>query len=613
MAFGDRFFKLKLKITDIKLKAKKAPADFFNAVKSLKHVRFKSLPRAILSDIGQTSLNLKEWPFKTIPDFVRYLLLFGLLSVVFYFAGRRYSFTADDAFISFRYVSNAIKGWGYTFNPPPFEPVSGYTGFLWLALLQALWKIGLEPPHSADLLTFIFSIGQLWMCFLFIRKINIQPKMREKSLYLFLAVCLILLTNRTFLAFMTSGTETALFNFLVLWWTYAAISSGTKPYSLSIAAVLLALCRTEGIIFIPASACFLILFMCCGASKLKCLSALLLSGTIGLYYFWLEKTYGDFIPHSFTAYYRDIFPDIGRDYILSFFLEYAFYFWVIFFIVWAVFKFVIQKQKGLALLLLLLLTFAAYIGFYMFIMGGDSLEYRPLSFFIPLCALAGVKMLAENIVAKVSSVLILFLIYGVIAAAIPTAHRSMTRDLETRRETAFLYRSVSEKAGPFAFFAKQWDEAQKKLIYQGVGLRHQEHKVLTEELLKTFPSRAEGSRIPKAANQLFVWDFVGVAGWTLPEVIIIDLSGRNNKIIAQTDFKFSDRRLFGHERKIPEGYVQCFGGNSLRINPFIGKKNLTFQKRIPLSEGKIKGCESFWKTQVSQNAPKTKELLLNIR
>ena len=79
----------------------------------------------------------------------------------------------------------------------------------------------------------------------------------------------------------------------------------------------------------------------------------------------------------------------------------------------------------------------------MFIMGGDSLEYRPLSFFIPLCALAGVKMLAENIVAKVSSVLILFLIYGVIAAAIPTAHRSMTRDLETRRETAFLYRSVS--------------------------------------------------------------------------------------------------------------------------------------------------------------------------
>ena len=262
---------------------------------------------------------------------------------------------------------------------------------------------------------------------------------------------------------------------------------------------------------------------------------------------------------------------------------------------------------------LLILTFASYIGFYMFVMGGDSLEYRPLSFFIPLCALAGIKMLAENIVGKPATVLVLLWIYGAIAAAIPMTHRAMTKNLETRRETAFLYRSVSGKVKPFGFFTKQWDEAQKNLIYQGIGLRHQEHKILTEELLKTFPSREEGSRIPKAAYQLFAWDFVGVAGWTLPEVIIIDLSGRNNKIVAQTDFKFPDRRLFGHERKIPEGYVQCFGGNSLQINPFIGKKNLIFQKRIPLNEGKIKGCESFWKTQVDKNAPKAKALKLDIR
>lgn len=613
MALKDRFFKLKLKITDFKLKTKAALPSLIGKIKSLNAEQIKSFPRKMIFGIKpfilHTPLNLKEWSLKTATGFFRCVLLFFLLSLLFYVAGSRYAFTANDAFISFRYVSNAIKGWGYTFNPPPFEPVSGYSSFLWLIFLRAFWKIGLQPPQSADFLTFVFSIGQIWLCFLFIRRADVQKRMEAKSLYLFLAVCLLLITNRTFLTFITSGTEAALFNFLVLWWVFAATSDKNGGvFSLSVAAVLLSLCRTEGAIFIPASACFLILFMFQGRSKIKCLTAILLPGAIYPYYTWLNQEYGSFVPHFFQAFYQAPFPDLGRDYILSFVLEYALYFWIFFFFIWAGFKFVIRHQKGFAILILLMLTFAAYFGYYLFVMGGDVLEYRPLSFFIPLCAVAGVKMLAENIVGRVSTVLIILFVFGLISTAIPFAHRSLTKDLETRRETTFLYRPVSGKAGWFAFFTKKWDETQKKLIYQGVGLRHQEHKVLTNELLKTFPSREEGARIPKSANMLFSWDFVGVPGWTLPEVIIIDMSGQNNRVVAQADFKFADRRLFGHERKMQEGYVQCFGGNSLYIEPFAGKKNLRVLSFIPLSDGKIKGCENFWMTQMNRSLPKAKSI-----
>lgn len=614
MALRDRFFKIKLKATDFKLKLKKAFPDFIQSVKSLNRSKVKhflhNLVYGIKPLILQTPLNLKKWTSRTVPGFLRYVIFFSVLALIFYAFGSRYAFTADDAFISFRYVSNAIKGWGYTFNPPPFDPVSGYTSFLWLIVLHAFWLVGIEPLQSADMLTFIFSLGQIFICFLFLRRAPLQKQMQGKGLFLFLALCLILLTNRTFLAFITSGTETALFNFLVLWWTYIATSNKKhRPFLLSTIAALLALCRTEGIIFIPASVCFLILFAFQKASKIKCLLSFFISGIIWFYYAWLDKTYGNFIPDSFLAFYKEPFPEFGYDYVLSFILEYALYFWVFFFLVSVVFKFLFQRKKGLAPLFLLLLTFASYLGYYMFIMGGDILEYRPLSFFIPLCTVGAIIILAENVVGRVSSVLIIVFIYGLISSAIPLTHRFMTKHLETRRETTFLYRPVSQKAPFFAFFENKWDEVQKKLIYQGIGLRHQEHKVLTEALLKSFPSREEGSRFTKKENFLFAWDFIGVPAWTLPEVIMIDMSGRNNKIIAQTDFKFTDRRLFGHERNVPEHYLQCFGGNSLYINPFAGKKNLTASSRLPLSDGKIKGCESFWKTQVDKITPRSKSIL----
>ncbi|MFO1523727.1 MAG: hypothetical protein U1G05_17200 [Kiritimatiellia bacterium] len=68
----------------------------------------------------------------------------------------------DDAYIAFRYIGNAHLGFGYVWNPPPFQPVEGYTSFLWVALLDLVWRLtGIEPPASANWISLGFSLGSL--------------------------------------------------------------------------------------------------------------------------------------------------------------------------------------------------------------------------------------------------------------------------------------------------------------------------------------------------------------------------------------------------------------------------------------------------------------------
>lgn len=600
----DRCFKLKLKFTDLRLRAKFIVPAFLTWIETLDSDTIKMKIQNLIFSIKpfflNTSSNIAEWTGKTKSGKLRLLILAFLLCLIFGIAGSSYSFTANDGFISFRYAANAVKGWGYTWNPPPFEMVGGYTSFLWTALLHRLWTFGITPPHSADMMTYLFSMGTVALGFFFIRRMQMLSGMQRKSLFVFLLFCLVLLTNGTFLAFMSSGTEAAMFNFLALWWTYEAMSGKTRnPVWLSLAAVLLALTRPEGFIFVPATALILIIFMFKGHSKAKSAAALLILACIWFYYDWFNRVYGSYIPNSFTAFYQEGASSVGKDYLLSFVLEYALYFWVLFFILWAFFKFIVRRQKGFLIPLCVILTFACYAGFYVYILGGDTLEYRPFGVFIPLCTLAGIRMITENISKSFAFIAVVFGLYLLFATPIPRTHRALTENLNTRKETAFLYKPVSADAGFFVLFPERWDAAQKNIIYQGVGLRHREHKVLTEEQLKSFPSREEGSRLKKEDARLFAWDFVGVAGWILPEVYVIDTSGQNNWIAANSaQKKLGGRRLFGHEKDVPPGYVRCFnGGSNIGIDPFAGRKNFALLRSGGLTEGKIKGCENFWKTQ----------------
>ncbi len=85
------------------------------------------------------------------------LVALGACAAVFY-GWRVFWFLTDDAFIAFRYISNAHLGYGYVWNAPPFRPVEGYTSFLWVVLLDVVWRIsGVEPPKSANYISLVFA------------------------------------------------------------------------------------------------------------------------------------------------------------------------------------------------------------------------------------------------------------------------------------------------------------------------------------------------------------------------------------------------------------------------------------------------------------------------
>ncbi|MFZ2540776.1 MAG: hypothetical protein WAW75_03260, partial [Gallionella sp.] len=76
-------------------------------------------------------------------------IMLAIAAVVLFIGWKKFWFLTDDAYIAFRYASNSILGFGYTWNPPPFRPVEGYTSFLWVIILEYIWRIfGVLPPNS---------------------------------------------------------------------------------------------------------------------------------------------------------------------------------------------------------------------------------------------------------------------------------------------------------------------------------------------------------------------------------------------------------------------------------------------------------------------------------
>lgn len=546
--------------------------------------------------LRQTPATLLLWTSQAKNGRLRLFLLFVLLSVLFGLAAKPLYFIANDGFVSFRYVAQAVDGHGFVWNPPPFEPVNGYSGFIWLICLRALWFFGIQPPLSADLLSFAFSMGCVAFGFLFLRRMPMFSNLQAKSLFLFLLYCLILLTNKTFLMFFWSGTETALFNFLVLWWTFAVTDKAKHPVGQAVIAVLLALTRWDGAPFLPFA--LIIALFSFKESKMRTLLALAVLATPRFYVEYAEKKYGSAIPLSFTAFHKDFMP-FGLDYIGSFVVEYALWFWLFFAAVWAGFKVLRHKTADLFFPVLLCCFFVIYVGTYTVLMGADVLEYRPLSFLIPLIAIGAFRILTGNITKNMRTIAVIVGVYLLLASAIPLAQSRLTRDLTSRRQTAFLYKPLQPEHRHFyTFFADYWNQAQKRLIYQGAALRHKEHQAFFNGLKNSLPTREEGKLLKPEYRRLMAWDFAGQIAWTFPYVYILDTSGQNDLFGSKADFKYASRRLLGHERNVPAGYADCFGGNTLLITPFDNTPDVQYVPApFPLTDGVITGCEKLWHYQ----------------
>ncbi len=135
------------------------------------------------------------------------VILVLVLAAVGLFAGwKLFWFLTDDAHIAFRYVSNSVYGYGYVWNPPPFRPVEGYTSFLWVVLLDIVWRtLGVPPPASANWLALVFTYLNLLLTSVILCRLPWPDRLKPvRPVFLFLFV-IFLLGNRSFLAWASSG------------------------------------------------------------------------------------------------------------------------------------------------------------------------------------------------------------------------------------------------------------------------------------------------------------------------------------------------------------------------------------------------------------------------
>jgi arabinofuranosyltransferase len=113
--------------------------------------------------------------------------------------------------------------------------------------------------------------------------------------------------------------------------------------------------------------------------------------------------------------------------------------------------------------------------------------------------------------------------------------------------------------------------------------------------LARLPSREEGSLIrwePDHPTMGLIG--VGVPGWLLPEVAVIDLLGLNDRVVARAGVHEGERRM-AHDRMAPAGYLEAF------------RPNVRFERRgqdyvfvvdpreTPLTDADIRAAEArFW-------------------
>ncbi len=180
-------------------------------------------------------------PFRFFPLFA--LLFFSHAFFYFFALGGD---AVDDAYISFRYAQNAIRGHGLVFNPG--EKVEGFTNFLWTVLMLPLEGSGVDVGRASVVLGAALSLAILWLVLRFARLANL-PRGAGPLAALLLAV------DGTFALWSVGGLETALFAFLVFAGAVLYVReqevetapySGPLPYS-GLFFALAAMTRPEGL------------------------------------------------------------------------------------------------------------------------------------------------------------------------------------------------------------------------------------------------------------------------------------------------------------------------------------------------------------------------------
>jgi arabinofuranosyltransferase len=531
-------------------------------------------------------------------------------------------FLTDDAFITFRYASNSILGYGYTWNPPPFRPVEGYTNFLWLLLLEFVWRtLGVEPPDSANILSLGFAMGTL----VFGALIGLRMKLTGAGVKLRYPLVFIALfaavTNRTFLAWSSSGLETALFTFLLTAWIFFMLNPTRNlsawVFLASLLSSLTYLTRPDGLLVVFGTL-FLLLWKRVRAELTNTdVSFALPLLIVPAHFLWRKSYYGLWFPNTFYAKYVAAWPESGIRYVLSFCMEYSLWVWLLLAgaFLWKAARGLSARRPGLRMSqLIVTAVIAGHFSYYTFVVGGDYFEYRVYNHLILLLFISSV-WLADRVFTRSRAAVGTMVLFVLLSYPIPWAHWHASKDLNTREQTKGMVLPVAPYfPWPMNYYVSVFDDLQRWLMVHMVCVRHQEHKVTAEFQLGRYPTREEGMAKFEPGNDVTYKFAVGIIGWVMPHTAIIDIYGLNDYVVARTpspahssipwkatvEASVMERepqlRRMAHEHIALKDYVACF-----RPNLYVTRDGKTgrlqfhrdAEREAPTRE-EIIDCEETW-------------------
>jgi arabinofuranosyltransferase len=508
----------------------------------------------------------------TLPQAALLLVAFGL----FFDMARAHVWLCDDAFISFRYVDKWLEGAGLVFNRG--DRVEGYTNFLWVVELAALKKLlGVEPPTGAQLLSFSYTAATLGLT----AWVAARSPDRTHRAWITVLALVLLLSERGFAVWSSSGLETRQFTFFVLL-GYAALFEGGDGWrarvggSLSLAAAQLT--RPEGLM-LAAVAVGAFVLQRARTRRLRVrafVEVVLPVLAITLAHFvWRRLYYGDWVPNTYYAKHVRPWWDMGAVYFGALAIESALYLLVPL----AIAGSFLRARRGKLGFLEVSLVGLALHALYVAQIGGDHFEFRPCDFWWPILSIgtaetvvwAGAKLARKGrqfAGVCVSAALFAFVLTH--ARVLEHAQWRFSHRLKQRHETVGLVVRVDANRFPLLHglplvkaLLPTYNAWLAELAGHSVALRFQEHKVFWKLVAAEYGAyRAYdlGHLLPMDA--VMSHGNIGMISYSLPSITLVDEHGLTDRVVARTKVKHgNNQRQMAHDRRPPPGYLEQRGVN----------------------------------------------------
>jgi hypothetical protein len=201
----------------------------------------------------------------------------------------------ESAFVSYDYARSVATGHGLVFNDGG-SPTEAYQSLLWVWICSAMFAVGLDAPCVAPYLSLLLGALCVVLLFDLLRRRAEQEAQWLVPLLLFASSASLVMISMT-------GTDASLFSLLLLGCAWSLDRLGDRPSPvltglLALAAVLLILCRFEGVVAAAAAAILLLPVARPRAQGRR--RAFAAAGVIAVaavvYHGWRVATFGAFVP-----------------------------------------------------------------------------------------------------------------------------------------------------------------------------------------------------------------------------------------------------------------------------------------------------------------------------